>query len=77
MATVDPEREHFFELMRRMVRLGALLPFGRDDEIGMELALSDPEKRATVEMIIKEMGKVDAEITAMCAAYRAEREAAG
>jgi hypothetical protein len=60
----DPEieawRKEFFHLACRMISLGSLLPFRRGD-IELELSTLDD---ADVQMILAEMRKTDAAMTA-------------
>jgi hypothetical protein len=70
----DPEIEAVLTLMRRMVSIGQLLPFRRGDDIGLELAVLDPEERVDVEMILNEMSETKAAVDAKLAAVRARLE---
>jgi hypothetical protein len=63
----DRDRERFFNLARRMITLGSLLP---SDDIDLAAALEDPDERADAVMIVNEMQKVRVEIDAEIAAHR-------
>jgi hypothetical protein len=66
----DRDRKRFFNLARRLIALGSLLP---SDDIDLDAALEDPDERADVVMIVNEMQKVRAEIDAEIAAHRAKK----